>query len=242
MARLLEVDSVHKRFGGLAAVDGLSFHVDEGESLALIGPNGAGKTTAFRLVMGDYRPDAGAIRLRGEDISRLPTHARIARGIGRTYQVPRPFHGMTVADNIRVGMMPDDLWQMVSRGPDVAREREIAARVGFRPGEEARGPGELSMGDLRKLELARALAADPKLMLLDEVFAGLTVGEIALISRLLAEERKRGMTLVIVSHDLRSLGPLVDRAVVMSFGKLIAEGPFEKVMADKAVREAYLGT
>jgi ABC-type branched-subunit amino acid transport system ATPase component len=242
MPRLLEVDNVYKRFGGLAAVDGLSFHVEEGESLALIGPNGAGKTTAFRLVMGDYRPDAGSVRFKGEDVSRLPTHARIARGIGRTYQVPRPFHDMTVADNIRVGMMPDHLWHMLRHGPDVEKENEIAARVGFKPGESGRRPGELSMGDLRKLELARALAAEPELMLLDEVFAGLTVGEIALISKLLAEERKRGMTLVIVSHDLRSLGPLVDRAIVMSFGKLIAEGPFEKVMADKTVREAYLGT
>ena len=242
MAKLLEVDTVTKRFGGLVAVNGLSFHVEEGESLALIGPNGAGKTTAFRLVVGDHRPNSGSIRLKGEDITRQPVHARINRGIGRTYQVPRPFHGMSVADNIRVGMMPNRIWQMLRHGPDTTREREIAARVGFKPGEEGKNPGELSMGDLRKLELARALAAGPSIMLLDEVFAGLTVGEIALISNLLAEERKRGMTLIVVSHDLRSLGPLVDRAVVMSFGSVIAEGPFDKVMADKAVRDAYLGT
>ena len=242
MAKVLEVRNVSKRFGGLVAVNDLSFDVDEGESLALIGPNGAGKTTAFRLVMGDYRPDSGTITLKGEDISRQPTHTRISRGIGRTYQVPRPFHGMSVADNIRVGMMPDSLWQMLRHGPDTEKERELALRVGFKPGEEGRSPDELSMGDLRKLELARSLAAGPSIMLLDEVFAGLTVGEIALISRLLAEERKRGMTLVIVSHDLRSLAPLVDRAVCMSFGSVIAEGPFDQVMADKSVREAYLGT
>jgi ABC-type branched-subunit amino acid transport system ATPase component len=242
MAKLLEVQNATKRFGGLVAVNGLSLHVDEGESLALIGPNGAGKTTAFRLVMGDYKPDSGAIVLKGEDITRQPTHARISRGIGRTYQVPRPFHGMSIADNIRVGMMPDDLWRMMRHGPETEKEREIAARVGFRPGEERRSPGELSMGDLRKLELARSLAAGPSIMLLDEVFAGLTVGEIALISNLLVEERKRGMTLIIVSHDLRSLGPLVDRAVVMNFGSIIAEGPFSKVMTDQSVREAYLGT
>jgi ABC-type branched-subunit amino acid transport system ATPase component len=242
MAKLLEVQNATKRFGGLVAVNGLSLHVDEGESLALIGPNGAGKTTAFRLVMGDYKPDSGAIVLKGEDITRQPTHVRISRGIGRTYQVPRPFHGMSIADNIRVGMMPDDLWRMMRHGPETEKEREIAARVGFRPGEERRSPGELSMGDLRKLELARSLAAGPSIMLLDEVFAGLTVGEIALISNLLVEERKRGMTLIIVSHDLRSLGPLVDRAVVMNFGSIIAEGPFSKVMTDQSVREAYLGT
>jgi ABC-type branched-subunit amino acid transport system ATPase component len=242
MARLLEIEAVTKRFGGLLAVNNLSFHVDDGESLALIGPNGAGKTTVFRLIMGDERPDSGAIRFGSEEISQEPTHARINRGIGRTYQVPRPFQEMSVADNIRIGMMPDHLWQMLRHGPDREKEREIALRVGFKAGEEARRPGQLSMGDLRKLELARSLAAGPRMMLLDEVFAGLTLGEIRLISRLLAEERKRGMTLVIVSHDLRSLGPLVDRAIVMSFGSIIAEGPFEKVTNDPSVREAYLGT
>jgi len=241
MARLLELDNVFKRFGGVIATNGLSFHVEKGESLALIGPNGAGKTTIFSLIMGEIRQNSGSIRLKGEEISALPTHKRIQRGVARTYQVPRPFADMDVAGNIRVGMMPDSLPKMLFEGPDHAAELELALSVGFRPEDLARKPSTLSMGDLRKLELARTLATGPEIVLLDEVFAGLTVGEIAQISELLARKRKEGMTFVIVSHDLRSLEPLVDRAVAMTFGKQIAEGPFQSVMADEQVRAAYLG-
>lgn len=241
MTRLLELDNVYKRFGGIVATDGLSFHVNKGESLALIGPNGAGKTTIFSLIMGEIRQNSGSIKLNGEELTRLPTHERIQRGIARTYQVPRPFADMDVAGNIRVGMMPDNLWQMLAVGPDSDEELAIARSVGFRDSDLARPPSELSMGDLRKLELARTLAAKPEIMLLDEVFAGLTVGEIEQISDLLAEKRKDGLTYVIVSHDLRALEPLVDRAVAMTFGKAIAEGEFHEVMDDEAVRAAYLG-
>lgn len=241
MTRLLELDNVYKRFGGIVATDGLSFHVNKGESLALIGPNGAGKTTIFSLIMGEIRQNSGSIKLNGEELTRLPTHKRIQRGIARTYQVPRPFADMDVAGNIRVGMMPDNLWQMLAVGPDPDEELAIARSVGFHDSDLARPPSELSMGDLRKLELARTLAAKPEIMLLDEVFAGLTVGEIAQISDLLAEKRKDGLTYVIVSHDLRALEPLVDRAVAMTFGKAIAEGEFHEVMDDEAVRAAYLG-
>ncbi|HMQ58943.1 MAG TPA: ATP-binding cassette domain-containing protein [Rhizobiaceae bacterium] len=241
MARLLELDEVFKRFGGIVATNGLTFHVEQGESLALIGPNGAGKTTIFSLVMGEIRQNSGTIRLAGEEISQLATHKRIQRGIARTYQVPRPFADMDVAGNIRVGMMPDSLRAMLFQGPDPAAELEIARSVGFREADLSRTPSTLSMGDLRKLELARTLATRPKIMLLDEVFAGLTVGEIAQISELLAQKRKEGMTFVIVSHDLRALEPLVDRAVAMTFGKQIAEGTFQQVMGDAQVRAAYLG-
>lgn len=241
MTRLLELDNVYKRFGGIVATDGLSFHVNKGESLALIGPNGAGKTTIFSLIMGEIRQNSGSIKLNGEELTRLPTHKRIQRGIARTYQVPRPFADMDVAGNIRVGMMPDNLWQMLAVGPDPDEELAIARSVGFHDSDLARPPSELSMGDLRKLELARTLAAKPEIMLLDEVFAGLTVGEIEQISDLLAEKRKDGLTYVIVSHDLRALEPLVDRAVAMTFGKAIAEGEFHEVMDDEAVRAAYLG-
>ena len=241
MAKLLELSAVVKRFGGIVATNELSFDVEQGESLALIGPNGAGKTTIFSLIMGEIRQDSGSIRLRGKEISALPTHVRIQRGIARTYQVPRPFADMDVAGNIRVGMMPDSLWQMLSRGPDFEAEREVALSVGFRETDLPRTPSTLSMGDLRKLELARTLATRPEIMLLDEVFAGLTVGEIAQISELLAEKRRQGMTFVIVSHDLRALEPLVDRAVAMNFGRLIAAGGFKEVMGDEHVRGAYLG-
>ena len=241
MTRLLEIDHLLKRFGGLTATNDLSFHVKEGESLGLIGPNGAGKTTIFSLIMGELLQDGGTIRLRDQEISALPTHERIKSGISRTYQVPRPFADMDVAGNIRVGLMPDNLWAMLTARPDHEAELALARSVGFQDGDLERLPSQLSMGDLRKLELARTLATKPDIMLLDEVFAGLTVGEIAQISELLAAKRKEGMTFVIVSHDLRSLEPLVDRVVAMSFGQVIAAGAFQDVMNDHGVRSAYLG-
>ncbi len=241
MTTLLDIRMLSKSFGGLSAVRDLSFHVDDGESLGLIGPNGAGKTTVFNLIMAELKQNSGEIYFGGEEISRLATHERVKKGIVRTYQVPRPFHEMPVSGNIRVGMMPDSIGAMIGRPPDEARELEIARSVGFGEREFAMYPSELSMGDLRRLELARTLAADPKLLLLDEVFAGLTVGEISQISDLLLEKRKDGLTYVIVSHDLRSLAPLVDRVVAVSFGSVLAEGSFDEVLADPQVQEAYLG-
>ena len=241
MTALLELRNVTKRFGGLVAVDQLSIHVEKGESLGLIGPNGAGKTTAFGILTGEQRPEAGRVYFRGEDVTRVPTHRRVGRGIARTYQVPRPFGEMTVIDNIRVGMMPDSVRRLIAGRPPEGKDRELARSVGFGEREAAMYPRELSMGELRKLELARTLATGPEVMLLDEVFAGLTRGEIAQLSDLLLDERRRGMTSIIVSHDLRSLAPLVDRVVVMSFGAVIAEGAFADVLDDPLVRDAYLG-
>lgn len=240
-APVLELREVTKRFGGLVAVDRLSVRVGEGESLGLIGPNGAGKTTAFGILMGEQRPDSGRVFFRGEDVTRVPTHRRVARGIARTWQIPRPFGEMTVLDNVRVGMMPDSIRRLVTERPPEGADREVLRNVGFGEREAAMYPGQLSMGELRKLELARTLATGPEALLLDEVFAGLTRGEIAQLSGLLLEERRRGMTSIIVSHDLRSLSPLVDRVVVMSFGAVIAEGGLDEVLADPLVREAYLG-
>ena len=241
MTRLLELEDVVKRFGGLTATNNLSFHVAQGESLALIGPNGAGKTTIFSLIMGEHRADGGSIRLRGDELLGLPTHKRIRLGVARTYQVPRPFEAMDVAQNIEVGLMPDSLWGMLTTRPRLHEAQALARSVGLPEADFHRHPRELSMGDLRKLELARTLATEPEVMLLDEVFAGLTVGEIAQISGLIAEKRQEGMTFVIVSHDLRSLEPLVDRAVAMSFGSVIAEGSYGEVMGNDEVRAAYLG-
>lgn len=241
MSALLDFRGVTKRFGGLRAVEGLDLHVGTGESLGLIGPNGAGKTTSFSLIMGELRPDSGEIVYDGRDISRLPVHTRVNLGISRTYQVPRPFGEMTVAGNIRVAMMPDSLRALLSDPGDPDLEHEIADLAGFTRREAGMLPGELSMGSLRRLELARTIATRPRLMLLDEVFAGLTVGEISRISGTLAGLREQGMTFVIVSHDLRSLAPLVDRVVVMSFGAKICEGTFDEVVADRQVQEAYLG-
>ncbi|MGB0851956.1 MAG: ABC transporter ATP-binding protein [Pikeienuella sp.] len=242
MSVILSLDALVKRFGGLVATNNFSADIAKGESLGLIGPNGAGKTTIFSLIMGDHRLNSGAIRLNGTDISNMPTHQRIQHGIARTYQVPRPFAELTVAENIRIGLTPDSLIDMIFRAPNPHRELELAEAVGFAAPDLDRLPSELSMGDLRKLELARTLATGAEVVLLDEVFAGLTVGEIAQVSALINEKRAEGMTFVIVSHDLRSLEPLIDRAVAMTAGTVIAEGPYPKVIADEAVRASYLGT
>ena len=241
-AKLLELKSLTKKFGGIFAVYNLSFHVNEGESLGLIGPNGSGKTTTFNLIMSELKQDEGEIFFRNKEISGYPTHERVKIGISRTYQIPRPFNDMTVSKNIRVGVMPDNILRVMNMNSASKREMEIGASVGFKEHHMHSHPSELSMGDLRRLELARTIATGPKLLLLDEVFAGLTTGEIAELSKLLKEKKKEGLTYIIVSHDLKSLAPLVDRVVVVSFGQLIAEGSFEEVIADKKVKEAYLGT
>ena len=241
MTEALSIRNLVKRFGGLTATNDLSFSVAEGESVGLIGPNGAGKTTVFSQVMGELRQTAGSITLFGEEISAYSTPKRIRHGVSRTYQVPRPFSEMCVAENIRVGLMPNSIRQMLFKGPDVARERELGRAVGLSEADLDRTPAELSMGNLRKLEMARTMATAPRVMLLDEVFAGLTVGEIAQISELIQQMRKDGMTFLIVSHDLPALEPLVDRCIAIERGTLIAEGSFGEVIASEAVRASYLG-
>ena len=241
MTTILELEHVTKRFGGLTATNDMSFTVTKGESLGLIGPNGAGKTTIFSLIMGEHRVNSGSIRLHEEELTRLPTHKRIRRGIARTYQVPRPFAEMDVLANIEVGLMPDSILTMLTTPADHAEAEAIARSVGLAEADWHRDPAELSMGDLRKLELARTLATRPEVMLLDEVFAGLTAGEIEQISGLLKERRQDGLTYVIVSHDLRSLEPLIDRAIAMTQGTFVCQGSYEEVMNNEAVRTAYLG-
>jgi len=241
MAKLLEVRGLTKKFGGLFAVYELSLHVEKGETLGLIGPNGAGKTTVFNLIMRELKQDEGEIYFEEREISKYQTHERVKMGISRTYQIPRPFGDMTVTENIRVGIMPDQISRIMAMNSQTDTERKIGKSVGFEKHGLSKYPSELSMGDLRRLELARTIATNPKLLLLDEVFAGLTVGEIAELTELLKEKKKEGLAFIIVSHDLRSLAFLVDRVVVVSFGQLIAEGSFEEVIANKKVQEAYLG-
>ena len=237
----LKITNLVKRFGGLVATDNLSFTIEDGQSVGLIGPNGAGKTTVFAQIMGEHRQTSGSIELFGKEISRESTPERIRQGVSRTYQVPRPFADMNVLENIRVGRMPNNIWQMVTARPDTEQERQIALSVGFAETDLERTPGELSMGDLRKLEMARTIATGTKVMLLDEVFAGLTVAEIAQISSLIQQMRKDGMTFLIVSHDLKALEPLVDHVIAINYGQKIAEGSFAEVMNSADVRSSYLG-
>ena len=241
MSPPLKITNLVKRFGGLVATDNLSFTIEDGQSVGLIGPNGAGKTTVFAQIMGEHRQTSGSIELFGKEISRESTPERIRQGVSRTYQVPRPFADMNVLENIRVGRMPNNIWQMVTARPDTEQERQIALSVGFAETDLERTPGELSMGDLRKLEMARTIATGTKVMLLDEVFAGLTVAEIAQISSLIQQMRKDGMTFLIVSHDLKALEPLVDHVIAINYGQKIAEGSFAEVMNSADVRSSYLG-
>lgn len=241
MSPPLKISNLVKRFGGLVATDNLSFTVENGQSVGLIGPNGAGKTTVFAQIMGEHRQTSGSIELFGKDISTASTPERIRQGVSRTYQVPRPFADMNVLENIRVGKMPNNLWQMITAKPDIEKETNIALSVGFAKDDLLRTPGELSMGDLRKLEMARTIATGTKVMLLDEVFAGLTVAEIAQISTLIQQMRKDGMTFLIVSHDLKALEPLVDHVIAINYGQKIAEGSFTEVMNSADVRSSYLG-
>lgn len=241
MSHPLVISNLVKKFGGLVATDGLSFNVEQGQSVGLIGPNGAGKTTVFAQIMGEHRQTSGTIQLYGKDIGNASTPERIRLGVSRTYQVPRPFSDMTVLENIRVGRMPNSIWKMISSAPKVKHEEEIAFSVGFSDEDLHKTPGELSMGDLRKLEMARTVATGTSVMLLDEVFAGLTVAEIAQIASLIQQMRKDGMTFLIVSHDLKALEPLVDSVIAINYGKKIAEGSFAAVMKDEAVQSSYLG-
>ncbi len=241
MARLLEVKGLTKRFGGVVAVDDLSFYIEEGEILGLMGPNGAGKTTAFNLIMGDYKPDAGEISFKGKNIGRLQTHQRVKLGIARTYQVPRPYHDLPVIEDIRISSVPDSITKCL-RGQkgELEEARQIGESVGLKD-RLMKYPYELSLGDLRRVELAKAVATNPRIIMLDEIFAGLTVHEITEISGLLLEKRKAGLVFIVVSHDLKALAPLVDRAVVIQFGHLIAEGSYEEIAHDEKVKKAYFG-
>lgn len=237
----LEITNLVKKFGGLTATNDLSFIVKQGESVGLIGPNGAGKTTVFAQVMGEHRQTSGQIKVYGKEVSKMTTSARIRHGVSRTYQVPRPFGEMNILENIRVGLMPDSIWQMITRNPNMDKEEELALSVGFTSGDFMKNPGELSMGDLRKLEMARTMATDPKIMLLDEVFAGLTGVEIGQIGDLVQKMREDGMTFLIVSHDLKALDPMIDSAIAINYGAMIAQGSLAEVLENKDVRSSYLG-
>jgi len=241
MTAALEVTNLVKTFGGLTATNDLSFALEPGESVGLIGPNGAGKTTVFSQIMGELRQTSGSIKLFGTDIGVLSMPERIRRGVSRTYQVPRPFADLSVLENIRVGFMPNSVWGMVVGRPNVEQERDVALEVGFNEADLEKPASDLSMGDLRKLELARTLATGAKVLLLDEVFAGLTVGEITQISALIQKLRSQGITMLMVSHDLPALDPLVDRVIAIERGSMIAKGSFAEVIANEEVRASYLG-
>ena len=251
---MLEVAHLSKAFGGLQAVSNLSFTVREGEILGLIGPNGAGKTTLFNLITGMHKPDRGRIVFRGREITGWPPYRVVQAGIARTFQIPRPFRHKTVAQNVEIALLPNAIFTRTGgRRERIAQVAACCARAGLCEsiGHEPRPhdglcdcwhtyPNALPQAGLRKLEIAKALANDPKLLLLDEPFAGLTHREVEELSDLVRELRAEGRTLVIVDHNMRGLMKLVERVVVIHFGQKLAEGTPEEVAHNPAVQEAYL--
>jgi branched-chain amino acid transport system ATP-binding protein len=248
---LLRLEGLSKRFGGLLAVDGVSLDVDRGEICAVIGPNGAGKTTLFNLIAGEQRPNAGTIRLDGEDITGLPGYVAARCGIGRAFQLVNLFESMSVADNVLLGAEDHRRLRIISaathlgghrRRIETARARadEALALVGIE--RLARQPvASLSFGQQRLVGAARALASRPRLVLLDEPAAGLSHGELDMLRGAILRVRCNGTSVLIVEHNVEFVLSLCDRVVVMDFGKKIAEGTPDEIRHSPAVVEAYLG-
>ncbi len=240
MAPLLEVSGLTKRFGGLVAVKDMHFTINPGEILGLIGPNGSGKSTVMKLIMGIERPNAGVVKLDGTDVAGWPSHRIARQGIGIVFQHSRPLHRQTVLENIKLALLPDSLTQLVASRHIDDKARAIATRVGLGHVLQRR-PSTLPFADLRRLELARAIARDPKVVLVDEPFAGLTSGEVRDFSDLIASFRQDGHAVLLVDHNVKGVAALVDRVIAMYLGEYVAGGSAEEVMANETVRRVYLG-
>ena len=235
---VLEIRGLRRAFGGLVAVNDLGFDVGQGEIMGLLGPNGSGKTTALNLISGVLRPDAGAIRLMGQDIAGLASY-RIARlGLARTFQLVRVLDGMDCRENIKAGLAFQK--PHLSTADAEARIDLLLDRVGL-GGQDRRPTADLTYIDRKRLELARALAARPRLLLLDEWLAGLNPSELTIGVDLIRSLKADGITIVLVEHVMSAVRALCDRCVVMSSGRKIAEGATADVLNDAAVVKAYLG-
>jgi ABC-type branched-subunit amino acid transport system ATPase component len=236
----LEVRGLTKRFGGLVAVKDIGFDIAPGEILGLIGPNGSGKSTVMKLIMGIERPDAGGVVLDGVDMAGWPSH-RIARaGIGIVFQHSRPLHRQTVLENIKLALLPDSLLRLAAAPGVEERARAIAERVGL-GAVMHRHPSTLPFADLRRMELAKAMARDPKVVLVDEPFAGLTAAEMRAFSALVDDFRAEGRAVLLVDHNVKSVAALVDRVLAMYLGEHVATGTADEVMRNETVRRVYLG-
>jgi ABC-type branched-subunit amino acid transport system ATPase component len=244
---VLEVTNLTKRFGGLLAVNGLDFEVREGEILGMIGPNGAGKSTTFNLIAGAYPASGGEVRFAGELILGLPPHRIAARGILRTFQHNRPFSGMSVLENVLLGAHRLFKGGVFLNGSSL-QEKQMRAKaermlgfVGLSDYLDA-DVATLSFGQGRLLEIARALAGEPRLLMLDEPAAGLTPAELARVAEVIRGIAARGIAVLLIEHDMHFLLPLTHRVVVLNFGAKIADGLPQEIRSHPAVTDAYLGS
>jgi branched-chain amino acid transport system ATP-binding protein len=242
-AQLIEVEGLSKRFGGFVALDGIDLGVTAGERVGLIGPNGSGKSTLVNCLCGTLVNETGRVRFEGRDLAGLGAHRRTRLGIARSFQLPRPFASMTVADNLRVPI----IYTVNARRKPALGEGEIGARceellmlVGLAD-RMRRYPRDLTQVEMRKLELARALAAEPKLLLADEAMAGLSNSEVNDIVALLIRLNERGITVILIEHIMRAVMSFSQRLVVLVSGRKIADGRPEEVIRDAQVERAYLG-
>ncbi|MEI7742196.1 MAG: ABC transporter ATP-binding protein [Chloroflexota bacterium] len=236
---LLELSGVTKRFGGLTAVNNVTFNVEAGEIFGLIGPNGAGKSTLLNCLAGATRPNGGTIHIDGKDTTGLPADRMCRLGVGRTFQIPRPFPGMTVLENVVVSATFGD--PHIHHADVATRALAMLEYVEF-PRPVSTMASHLNATQLKRLDLARALASKPKLLFLDEFAAGLTPSELVDIAALLRRIRADGTTIVMVEHVMRLILDLCGRLAVLQYGELIAYGDASTVAQDEKVREAYLGT
>lgn len=240
MSALLRVENISKRFGGFTALDGVSFDLDRGERFGIIGPNGSGKTTLMNCIGGALYGDSGAIRFDGTDVTRVPAWRRARLGIARSFQVPRPFASLSVVDNVCVAI--EYAVNQPRRAKHAPREQALEILKRMHLANKADEPaGSLTQVELRELELARALATQPRILILDEVMAGLSAAEVDEMLELIMDINARGVTIIMIEHIMRAIMRFSTHVMCLDAGNIIAMGAPEAIVNDEAVRKIYLG-